>query len=150
MSAWLLSIVGVVSLGVLIEIIMPEGEHGKYVKGIFSLIVVFVIVSPFPKIFSGENIPDLSTDEIRQTEMDEDAYDAILLGYREKLQADFDEALREGGIENLDYVIGYDERYVLSVTSLTLSGTDRLTAEQRENIETIIRGYFGNIDINEV
>ncbi len=43
MSAWLLSIVGVVSLGVLIELLLPEGENSKYIKGIFSVIVIFVI-----------------------------------------------------------------------------------------------------------
>jgi stage III sporulation protein AF len=48
MSAWIISIVGVISLGILLEIILPEGQTTKYVKGAFSLLVVFVIVAPIP------------------------------------------------------------------------------------------------------
>ena len=50
MSGWLIGIVGVVSLGVLIEVLLPEGENSKYIRGIFSIIVIFVIISPLPKL----------------------------------------------------------------------------------------------------
>lgn len=50
MNAWLLSIVGVVAIGVLLEILLEEGQTTKYIKGVFSLAVVFVIVAPLPKL----------------------------------------------------------------------------------------------------
>lgn len=46
MSTWLVSIAGIVALSVLLDIIVPEGETNKYIKGIFSLITIFVIISP--------------------------------------------------------------------------------------------------------
>lgn len=49
-----MSIVGVICLGVLLEIVLPEGQTAKYVKGAFSLLVVFVIVSPLPTILGAE------------------------------------------------------------------------------------------------
>ena len=49
MSAWLMSIVGVVALGVLLEIMLPDGKISKYIKGIFSLAVVLIIITPLPK-----------------------------------------------------------------------------------------------------
>ncbi|MEG2688298.1 MAG: stage III sporulation protein AF [Clostridia bacterium] len=49
MSAWILSIVGVICLGILLEIVLPDGQTSKYVKATFSLLVIFVIVSPLPK-----------------------------------------------------------------------------------------------------
>lgn len=49
-SAWILGIVGVICLGILLETVLPEGQTGKYVKGAFSLLVVFVIVSPLPAL----------------------------------------------------------------------------------------------------
>lgn len=52
MSAWLLSIVGVVSLGVLLEILLEDGETSKYIKGVFSIAVVLVIVAPLPAFFN--------------------------------------------------------------------------------------------------
>ncbi|MCM1306723.1 MAG: stage III sporulation protein AF [Bacteroides sp.] len=51
MSAWIMSIVGVICLGVLLEIVLPEGQTAKYVKGAFSLLVVFVIAAPLPALF---------------------------------------------------------------------------------------------------
>ncbi len=51
MTAWLLSIVGVVSLGVLLEILLEDGETSKYIKGVFAIAVVLVIVAPLPKFF---------------------------------------------------------------------------------------------------
>ena len=50
LSAWITGIVGVICLGVLLEIVLPEGQTSKYVKGAFSLLVVFVIAAPLPNI----------------------------------------------------------------------------------------------------
>lgn len=62
MSGWLLAIVGVIAIGVLLDIIIPEGETNKYIKGIFGIVVVLVIVSPLPKLFNS----DFNFDEIFQ------------------------------------------------------------------------------------
>lgn len=50
MNTWLLSIVGVVTFGVLLEILLADGETAKYIKGVFALAVVLVIVAPLPAI----------------------------------------------------------------------------------------------------
>jgi len=54
MTAWLLSIVGIVALGVLLEILLDEGETAKYIKGVFAIAVVLVIVAPLPKLFNSD------------------------------------------------------------------------------------------------
>ncbi len=54
MSAWIMSIVGVICLGILLEIVLPAGQTAKYVKGAFSLLVVFVIAAPLPAIFNND------------------------------------------------------------------------------------------------
>lgn len=46
MSGYLLSILGIVIAGVLIEIIVPSGNINKYIKGVYSLFVVAVLISP--------------------------------------------------------------------------------------------------------
>ena len=43
-SNWILSIAGIICLSVIVELIMPEGQLNRYIKGVFSFIVVFVIV----------------------------------------------------------------------------------------------------------
>ena len=46
MKEWILSIVVMVLLTTIITIICPEGKLGKMVKGIFSLIILLVIINP--------------------------------------------------------------------------------------------------------
>lgn len=53
MNSWILSIVGIVCLGVIIDIFIPEGQTNKYIKSIFSLLIVLVIISPLPNLFNG-------------------------------------------------------------------------------------------------
>ena len=43
---WLLGVVGVVLLGVLADVLLPNGQMNKYVKGIFAVLLIFVILSP--------------------------------------------------------------------------------------------------------
>ena len=51
-SSWILSIAGIVIISVLVELVMPEGQMNKYIKSIFSFIIVLVIILPLPKIIN--------------------------------------------------------------------------------------------------
>ncbi len=53
-SAWILSIAGIISLSVVVELILPEGSLNKYIRSVFSFIVVLVIIAPLPKLVSGK------------------------------------------------------------------------------------------------
>ncbi len=46
MSGYLLTLLGVIMLGVLVDIILPSGSTSKYISGIFAIFVLFVIISP--------------------------------------------------------------------------------------------------------
>ncbi len=48
---WLLGVVGVVLLGVLVDVLLPKGQMSKYVKGIFAVLLLFVIVAPVVSFF---------------------------------------------------------------------------------------------------
>jgi len=50
MNGWIMSITGIVLISVLVDIILPEGQTNKYIKGIVGLMVVYVIISPLPKL----------------------------------------------------------------------------------------------------
>lgn len=50
-SAWLLSVAGIIILSVLAELVLPEGQINKYIKVIFSFVIILVIISPLPKLF---------------------------------------------------------------------------------------------------
>ena len=53
-SAWIMSITGIICLSVLVELILPNGQMNKYIKGIFSFIILLVIISPIPKLLHKE------------------------------------------------------------------------------------------------
>lgn len=46
MSGYLLSLLGVILLGVLVDTILPSGSISKYISGIFAIVVMFVMISP--------------------------------------------------------------------------------------------------------
>lgn len=49
-SAYILSLVGIVFLGVLVDVIMPDGEMNGFVKGMFALIAMLIIIAPIGKL----------------------------------------------------------------------------------------------------
>lgn len=51
-SGWLLAIAGVVLLSVLSEFILPEGGINRYVKVIFAIFTLFVVISPLPALLN--------------------------------------------------------------------------------------------------
>ncbi|MEG1527737.1 MAG: stage III sporulation protein AF [Clostridia bacterium] len=62
LSVWAIAVIGVVILTVLVDIIIPDGQTNKYIKGIMAIIVIFVIIQPLPIIFNS-NLADLTTSD---------------------------------------------------------------------------------------
>lgn len=83
-SSWVLSIAGVVCLSVIAEFILPDGQTNKYVRGIFSFILILIFISPFPKllnkeidfssIFNYDGTIEVDEDYIYQTNLDKLTY----------------------------------------------------------------------------
>ncbi len=67
---WIFSIVGIGAIGILLDVLMPEGETNKYIKSIFALITICVVISPLPKLvgqkldftFFGDNTSAIDVD----------------------------------------------------------------------------------------
>lgn len=53
-SSWLLSVAGVGVISVLIDVVLPNGQTNKYVKGMFAFIMLFVIISPIPTLLKSD------------------------------------------------------------------------------------------------
>lgn len=86
MKEWILSIVGTIALGVLVDILLPEGKIAKYVKGAFSLLVVLVISSIVP-IIAGMNIQfDVDSSDVFAVERSDTLHSQIL--FEDKIQAE--------------------------------------------------------------
>lgn len=50
MINWVLSIVGVVFLGVLVEIVMPDGKINSFIKHLFGVFILYVLFEPITGI----------------------------------------------------------------------------------------------------
>ncbi|MBO4412852.1 MAG: stage III sporulation protein AF, partial [Clostridia bacterium] len=50
-STWVLSVAGISMLAVLVDLILPLGQTKKYIKGVFALIVVVVVITPIFNLF---------------------------------------------------------------------------------------------------
>ena len=68
LSNWILSIAGIICVSVIVELILPEGQMNRYIKGVFSFIIILVVIMPIPKLvnkdFDFSNIFDESGYEI--------------------------------------------------------------------------------------
>lgn len=95
MAGWITSIVGVICLGVLLEIVLPEGKTAKYVKGAFSLIVIIVIVAPLPSLFKKDWKFDLS----ENFSPDSGFVSATYADYGQSLEEELEKLLLENGCE---------------------------------------------------
>ena len=52
MAGYILSILGIVVAGVFIDIIIPSGTINKYIKSIYAIFVLAVIITPIIKFFN--------------------------------------------------------------------------------------------------
>ena len=50
MSSWLLGIIGIVFLGVLLEIVYPNGKTNAFCRSIFGIFAVVIMISPLLKL----------------------------------------------------------------------------------------------------
>ena len=99
MSAYILRIVAVVLFSVIIDILLPSGKMEKFVKICFSLIVVFVIVSPLPAFFG--NLKNYSINGDKQL-IDMEYVKKINLQKIDNLEEKIEAELKNYGIENIE------------------------------------------------
>lgn len=100
MGAWLMKITGVIALSTLSSLLIPNGQTKKYVKGIFALITLFVLVSPLPKLLKSDfsGFPN-AFDTASELEIDETfLYDVATNAYKTQ-ERNIEKFLKENGIE---------------------------------------------------
>ena len=147
MSGWLLGIVGVVSLGVLIEILLPEGENSKYIKGIYSIIVIFVIISPLPKFAKG----DYAKDFVSQSEsisIDENYYIDVRQDIQNRVRDNLREKLEQAGYNDLSFDIQFDEDYVYIIDKVKVYA-DAMSDSQWQDLLKYLQSATGNVKIEK-
>lgn len=101
MGAWLLKITGVIALSTLSSLLIPNGQTKKYVKGIFALITLFVLVSPLPKLLKSDfsGFPN-AFDTVSEPEIDETFLYGVATNAYKTQERNIEKFLKEKGIES--------------------------------------------------
>lgn len=134
-TQYVVSIVGIVFLGVLVDVILPDGEMNKFIKGMFALIAVFVIVSPIGKIInSGVNVDNLiETGETIQ--IDEDFLKATEKQYIVSVENRLKTRLIDSGFEGVNVKIyAYLSNNVLIIQKVKIDASNMVFTGQNEHI----------------
>lgn len=100
MGAWLLKITGVIALSTLSSLLIPNGQTKKYVKGIFALITLFVLVSPLPKLLKSDysGFPN-AFGTVAELEIDETFLYGVATNAYKTQERNIEKFLKEKGIE---------------------------------------------------
>lgn len=104
MSGYILSILGIVIAGIFIDIIVPTGGINKYIKSIYSIFVVAVILSPVIKFFAKSK--DL-TINYKDYEINEKLMNYIHKKQVEETEIKIETDLDSNGFSNIDIVITF-------------------------------------------
>ena len=143
-TGWIVSIVGVVVLGVLIDIILPEGQMQKYIKSIFSVIVVLTMVSPLFNIEIGNINFDQFIYNESSVELNQNYLNNYNEDYKTSLQNLLEENLKENGFGGVKVEITYNlsnnnfeiEKVVLDIKKLVIN-TNQVHIDKYKEIRAI-------------
>lgn len=104
MSGYVLSILGIVLLGIIIDVIIPSGNINKYIKSIFSIFIIAVIISPVVKFLSNKSGFKL---DYTNYEIDIELVEYIYKKRTENEETKIEEYLSNEGFNHVDIVINF-------------------------------------------
>ena len=104
MSGYILSILGIVIVGVLVDIVVPSGTINKYIKSIYAIFVLAVILSPVIKFLS--NTHDINVN-ITGYKINEDLMNYINTNKIKSLETNIENKLKDEGFDGIDIKINY-------------------------------------------
>lgn len=104
---YILSIVGIVILGVIIDIMLVEGQMQKYIKSIFVIFVIFVIIAPIPNLMKTDfSVPTLSTGQVT---LDGELIKTINNQKKLELENDIIKTFSQNGVSGVVVKVEIDE-----------------------------------------
>ncbi len=104
MSGYILSILGIILAGIFIDILVPTGSVSKYIKSIYSIFVVAVILSPVVKFLTKKDVYTLKYEDYQ---INEKLMNFIYNGRADELKAKIEKRLENEGLKNIDIKINY-------------------------------------------
>lgn len=134
-SAYLLSIVGVVILLVIIDLILPDSKISKYIKSIAAVFVVAVIASPIVKLVNS-NWDGHSLFVGGEYQIDENILNNINQQNIEVLEDEITNYLTEQGFEGVEVMVSANfTENELKISYIYVNLCDLVINENLEHID---------------
>lgn len=147
MSGYILSIMGIVVAGVIIDIVIPSGAISKYIKSIFSIFVLVVLLAPIVKFVGSFKGVELDTNNLKP---DEKLLNFIYKSQVVSKEINIENELENEGMENVDIKLQFTiENNELKINSCIVilknmtNNSDNKHIDIYENIYEIVKKHTG-------
>lgn len=151
-SKWILSITGIICASVIIELVLPEGQMNRYIKGVLSFFIVLVIILPIPKLIKSEYDYSNIFNYQENITVDEDYLYQLNLNKMNALKEDIESDALRHGYKNVNIYISADifesqmkfKSINVDLTSLVISENAEHNdiTKIKKDITNIIKSYI--------
>ncbi len=104
MTGYILSILGIVVAGVFIDIVVPASSLNKYIKGIYAIFVVAVILNPIIKLLNKTHNLTINYTEYS---VNDSLLNYIFTMRARSLEKNIEQYLSDEGFENVGIVLNF-------------------------------------------
>ena len=148
--SWLYNLIGVVFLGIIFEIILPNNKINKFIKCIFSIFIIFSLISPLVNISS--KINKIKIDNV-SSEINEELFQTISDLRKNTYETLITKSLENDEIFNVKIDIEFDvEKSNMQINKITIDLANLVLTENSKNInkyEVITKHVKKYLDISE-
>lgn len=147
LSSWVISIIGIIFVGLLSDIIMPNGKMQNVVKTTVSIFIILTILKPINNIdINNLNFFNFNSNTITADTSIIEKYDNLKI---EKLKTDIEKLLNENGFYDVNISFELSENNKISTIYVDLSSLvlidKTMNINKYTNIVAIIK-QFVNVD----
>ncbi len=138
MSGYLLALLGVILLGVMVDVIIPSGSTSKYISGVFAIFVMFVMISPvITWIKSDYKVSDYFTSV--DIELNQNLLHSINTSKFDALEKEIIEELETNGYSNVSIDIQFElVADNVKITQVLVDLTNLVINQNSQNINRYV------------
>lgn len=104
MKNYIISILGIIVIGILIETIIPSGQINKYIKSIYAVFVVAVLINPLFTFFKQSKEIVLHYEDY---EINKSLLNFVYTNECQQVEENIEKTLLDAGFENVDVVLAF-------------------------------------------
>lgn len=156
MKTLLISVTAICLVGILVEILLTEGQTKKYIQGVLSLAIIFVLLTQLVTLIKGSDtvLSSLTDDEATTVTADQTVLNKIEMARYNNAIETITEALEDEGITQLEleFSYGYDSTGAIFIQNIYINTANAVINKEDGNIninDKIIEACQSTVDIEK-